>query len=228
LGQGRIGKESPRLGSETEDSGRRGNGKEESEEMWERRFWILNWKRVARGDQVLSFIKNSKFNIPPASGSFELMPGLTGGDVLGGGGGKVVGTRSDADAEEVEAVGIEANAEGGILLGVGPVVDVASGEEEVHLEVVEMEVADLAELQGELGTARAVARVAIFVFPAGVVEEREQADHLRIGVVDAGQIETVAHDGEPMGGAMHGVLPEPELRGNQVPEGVGEILNDGF
>ena len=90
-----------------------------------------------------------------------------------------------------------------------------------------MEVAGLAELQGELGPARAVAWVAIFVFPAGVVEEREQADHLRIGVVDAGQIETVAHDGEPMGGAVHRARIEPELRGNQVPEGVGEILNDG-
>ena len=57
------------------------------------------------------------------------MPGLAGGDGFGGGGGEVFGIRGDTDAAEVEAVGVEADGEGGIGLGRCAVVDLAGGDE---------------------------------------------------------------------------------------------------
>ena len=96
----------------------------------------------------------------------QFMPCTACGDVLGGGGGKPGGVRGNADAAEVEAVGVEADGEGGFGLGWAAVVNLAGGDEEVHALVIELEVAGGAEFEGELGTARAMLRVAGFVFPA--------------------------------------------------------------
>ncbi len=102
------------------------------------------------------------------------MPGLAGGDGLGGGGGEESRVRGDADAAKVEAVGVEADGEGGFGLGWAAVVDLAGGDEEFHADVVEVEMAGLAELAGELCAAWAVLGIAVFVFPAGVVEDGEE------------------------------------------------------
>ena len=146
------------------------------------------------------------------------MPGLAGGDVLGSGGGEEAGIRGDADAAEVEAVGVEANGEGGFGLGRAAVVDVAGGDEEIHAEVVELEVAGLAEREGELRTALAVLGIAIFVFPAGIVEDGEEADDFLIGGMMAGEVEAVAADGAPVGRAVVGLRAETEPGGDEFPE----------
>jgi hypothetical protein len=52
-------------------------------------------------------------------------------------------------------------------------VDVAGGDEKIHAGVVESEVAGLAELRSEKGAARAVLGIAVFVYPAGNVKDRE-------------------------------------------------------
>ncbi len=54
------------------------------------------------------------------------------------------------------------------------------GDEEFHARVVEMETAGLAEVDGELRTARAVAGVGVFIVAAGIVEKGEEADDLLI------------------------------------------------
>lgn len=81
-----------------------------------------------------------------------------------------------------------------------------------------MEVAGLAEIEGELRAAGAVFRVGVFIMPAGVVEESEEADDFLIGGVMAGEVEAVAADGEPVGRAVVGMRTEPELGGDEIPE----------
>lgn len=137
---------------------------------------------------------------------------------MGGGGGEEAGIRGDADATEVEAVGVEADGEGGFGLGRAAVVDLAGGDEEIHAEVIELEVAGLSEIKGELCAAGAVLRVGVFIVSAGVVEEGEEADDFLIGGVMAGEVETVAADGEPVGWAVVGMRTEPELGGDEIPE----------
>jgi hypothetical protein len=146
------------------------------------------------------------------------MPGLAGGDVLGGCCGKQIGIRGDADATEVEAVGVEADGEDRFGLGRSAVVDFAGGDEESHAKVVEVEVAGLAEFQSELCAARAVLRVAVFVLPAGVVEKGEEADDFLVGLVMADEVKSIAADGAPVGGAVVGLRPEAEPGGDDVPE----------
>jgi hypothetical protein len=137
---------------------------------------------------------------------------------LGGGGGEKAGIRCDADSAEVEAVGVEADGEGWFGLGRAAVMDLAGGDEEIHAEVVEVEVSGLAEIEGELRASGAVLGIAIFVFPAGVVEEGEEADDFLIGRVMAGEIEAVAADSEPVRRAVVGMRAEPQLGGDEIPE----------
>lgn len=117
-------------------------------------------------------------------------------------GGKPQRIRGDPDAAKIKPVSIEADGQGGFGLGHAAVVDAAGGDEEFHARVVEMEVAGLAEVDGELRTARAVAGVGVFVVAAGIVEEGEEADDLRVGGMMAAQFHAVAQDGEPMGRAV--------------------------
>jgi hypothetical protein len=97
-------------------------------------------------------------------------------------------------------------------------VDAAGGDEEFHAQVVKLEVAGLAEVDGELGTARAVAGVSVFVVAAGVVEKGEEADDLLIGGMMAAEFHAVAQDGEPMGRAVVGGFRKTELINNELPE----------
>jgi hypothetical protein len=150
--------------------------------------------------------------------SFEFVPGLTGGDGFGGGGGEVFGIRGDADAAEVEAVGVEADGEGGIGLGRCAVVDLAGGDEESHAGVVELVVAGLAVGDGKLCAARTVEGIGVFVLAAGIVEDGEEADDFLIGSMQRGEVEAVATDGEPVGRPVVGVLTEAELGGDELPE----------
>jgi hypothetical protein len=124
----------------------------------------------------------------------EFMPGLAFGDGLGGEGGKEGWVRKNADAAEVETVGVEADGEGGFGLGRAAVVDPASSDEEVHPKIIKLEVAGLAKSESELCTARAVLWVAEFIFPAGVMEKREKANDFLIGGVMAGEVEAIAAD----------------------------------
>ena len=96
--------------------------------------------------------------------------------------------------------------------------DAAGGDEEFHARVVEVEVAGLAEVDGELGTARAVAGVGEFVVAAGVVEEGEEADNLRIRGVVAAEFHAVAQDVEPVGRAMIRGFREAELGDDEIPK----------
>lgn len=146
------------------------------------------------------------------------MPGLAGGDVFGGGGGEQQGIWGDADATEVEAIGIEADGEGGIGLGRAAVVDLAGGDENVHAEVVELEVTGLAEFEGELCATLTVLGVSIFVFPTGVVEDGKKADDFLIGGVKAGEVKAIAANGEPMGWTVVGFHIQAELGGDELPE----------
>jgi hypothetical protein len=80
-------------------------------------------------------------------------------------------------------------------------------------------------LRSEKGAARAVLGIAVFVFPAGIVKDREQPDHLRIRAMDVSKVKTVAADLEPMAWSMVGVRMKAELGGDELPEGdfgVGE------
>jgi hypothetical protein len=148
------------------------------------------------------------------------VPGLAGGDGFRGGGGEVFGIRGDANAAEVEAVGVEADGEGGIGLGRCAVVDLTGGDEEVHGGVGEVEMAGLAEGDGELRAARAVQGISVFVLAAGIVEDGEEADDFLIGSMQRGEVEAVAADGEPVGRPVVGVLAEAELGGDELPEGL--------
>ncbi len=94
------------------------------------------------------------------------MPRLAAGDVLSGGGGEEFGIRGDADSAEVESVGVEADGEGGFGLGRAAVVDLAGGDEEIHAGGVEVEVAGVAEFEGELCASGSVLGIAKFVFTA--------------------------------------------------------------
>lgn len=104
--------------------------------------------------------------------------------------------------------------------------DLAGGDEEVHAEVVELEVTGLAEFDGELCTAGAVLGISIFVFPAGVVEDSEKADDFLIGGVKAGEVEAIAANGEPMGRAVVGFHIQAELGGDELPERVFGSLKE--
>ena len=103
-------------------------------------------------------------------------------------------------------------------MGHAAVVDAAGGDEEFHARVVEMEVAVLAEVDGELGTARAVAGVGVFVVAAGIVEEGKEADDLLVGGMVAAEFHAVAQDGEPMGRAVVGGFGKAELGDDELPE----------
>ncbi len=108
------------------------------------------------------------------------------GDGSGSGSGQQQRIRGNPHAAEVKPVGIEADGEGGFGLGHAAVVDTAGGDEEFHARVVEVEMAGLAEVDGELGAARAVAGVGVFVVAAGIVEKGEEADDLPVsGMVAA-------------------------------------------
>jgi hypothetical protein len=50
------------------------------------------------------------------------------------------------------------------------------------------------------------------------VEQGEEADDFIICRVMAGEVETVAADGEPVGRAVVGMRAEPELGGDEIPE----------
>ena len=103
-------------------------------------------------------------------------------------------------------------------MGHAAVVGAAGGDEEFHAGVVEMEVAGLAEVDGELGTARAVAGVGIFVVATGIVEEGEEADDLLVGGMVAAEFHAVAQDGEPVGRAVVSRFGKAELINNELPE----------
>ena len=103
-------------------------------------------------------------------------------------------------------------------MGHAAVVDAAGGDEKFHAGVVELETAGLAEVDGELGTARAVAGVGVFVVAAGVVEEGKEADDLLVGWMVAAEFHAVAQDGEPMGRAVIGGFGKTELCNDELPE----------
>ena len=134
------------------------------------------------------------------------------------GGRKPQRIRGDADATEVEPVGIEADGEGGFGLGHAAVVDAAGGDEEFHARIFEVEMAGLAEVDGELGTARAVAGVGVFVVAAGIVEEGEEADDLLVGGMVLAEFHSVAQDVEPVGRAVIGGFGKAKLGDDEPPE----------
>lgn len=121
-----------------------------------------------------------------------------GGNGSGGEGGKKGRIRGDADTTEIETVGVEADGKGGVGLGWSAVVDFAGGDEEGHAGVIELEMTSVAKFESELCSARAVLRVPIFIFPAGVVKQGEEPNNLLISRMEAGEVEAVAADRAPV------------------------------
>jgi len=146
------------------------------------------------------------------------VPGKSGGDVACGGCGEQDGVRSDANAAEVKAVGVQADGEGGFGLGSCAVMDLAGGDEKIHAGVVELVVPGLAEFEGELRTALAVLWIPVFVFPAGVMEQRKKPDDLLVGHMMPAEIEAVSQHRAPVAGAMVGMGAEAEPGGDKLPE----------
>ncbi len=70
--------------------------------------------------------------------------------------------------------------------------DLTGGDEEVHRGVGEVEMAGLAEGDGELRPAWAVQGISVFVLAAGIVEDGEEADDFLIGSMQRGEVEAVA------------------------------------
>jgi hypothetical protein len=81
-----------------------------------------------------------------------------------------------------------------------------------------MEVAGLAEVDGELGAARAVAGIGVLIVAAGIVEKGEEADDLLVSGMVAAEFHAVAQDGEPMKSTMNGGYGETELINYELPE----------
>lgn len=146
------------------------------------------------------------------------MPGKSGGDGAGGGCGEENGVWSDTNAAEVQAVGVEADAKGRVGLGWGTVMDLAGGDKEVHACVLEAKVPGISEFNGQLRAARAMERVCVFVFPTGVMEQREEPDDLLVGGMMAAEVEAVAENRAPVSGTMIGVDAEAEPGGDELPE----------
>ncbi len=86
------------------------------------------------------------------------------------------------------------------------------------LDIGDFQEVEEAEVDGELGAARAVAGVGVFVVAAGIVEEGEEADDLRVGGMVAGEFHAVAQDGEPMGRAVVGGFGKAELGDDELSE----------
>lgn len=149
---------------------------------------------------------------------FQFVPGKSGGDVAGGGCGEENGVRGDANAAEVQTVGVEADAKSGIGLGTGTVMNLAGGDEEIHASVVEVEVSGFAEGEGQPRAAASVLRIMEFVLPAGVMEQREKPDDLLVGRMMPAEIQAVAQDRAPVARAMVGMSAETEPGGNELPE----------
>ena len=103
-------------------------------------------------------------------------------------------------------------------MGHAAVVDAAGGDKEFHARVVDLEMAGLAEFDGELGTARAMAGVGVFIVAAGIVEEGKEADDLQVGGMVAAEFHAVAQDAEPVGRAVVGGFGKAELGNNELPE----------
>ena len=153
------------------------------------------------------------------SWSFEFVPGSADGDGFGGGGGEENRIRDHSNAAEIQTVRVKADSEGWIGLGFAAVVDIAGRDEKIHAGVVESEMAGLAEGQSEKRAAGAVLGIGVFVFPAGIVKEREETNHFRIRTVDAGEVKAVVADFEPMAWSVVGMGIKSELTGNKLPEG---------
>ena len=96
--------------------------------------------------------------------------------------------------------------------------DLASGDEEFHAGVVEVEVPGLAKFEGQLPAARAVLWIPEFVFPARVMEQREKPDHLLVGRMMPAEIEAVAQNCAPVTEAMVAMGAETEPGGDELPE----------
>jgi hypothetical protein len=92
------------------------------------------------------------------------------------------------------------------------------GKRDWILDIGDFQEVEEAEVDGELGAARAVAGVGVFVVAAGIVEKGEEADDLLVGGMMAAEFHAVAQDGEPMKRTMDGGHRETELINNELPE----------
>lgn len=146
------------------------------------------------------------------------MPGFAGSDVFCSCGGQAPGIRGDADAAEVEAVGVEADGEGGVGLGRSTIVDVAGGDEKLHARVVELEMPGLPIFDGKLRAARAMAGVSVFVVTPRVVKDRKKTDNFHFSVVAAAKLHAVSQDLEPVGGAMAAGFGQSKLAHDPLPK----------
>ena len=126
------------------------------------------------------------------------------------------GIRGDAEAGEVEAVGVPAGADGGVV-GMGDVGVAVTGEAEgLKLAFVERHESGGVEFAGESGPARAVAGVGAVVEAARVMEEGEIAHDGGVGSGGWGKEEPVALDPPP--------VADPVDAGRKV-DGAGSTLD---
>ncbi len=96
--------------------------------------------------------------------------------------------------------------------------DPAGSDQQVHAVIFEDEVADLAELDSKLGTARAMLGIAVFALAAGIVKNGKQTHHFDIRSMMTCEMEAVAEDRQPVPGTVNRIAPKPELGGDELPE----------
>jgi hypothetical protein len=78
--------------------------------------------------------------------------------------------------------------------------------------------ASLEEVDGEMRPALAVLWVTVFVFPAGIMEDGEEAHNFFIGSMQLSEVESIAPNCHPVGRTVISVLAKAELSGDQFPE----------
>jgi hypothetical protein len=76
----------------------------------------------------------------------------------------------------------------------------------------------LTEFDSELPTARTVLWISVFVFPAGVMKDCEEADNFLICIVKISKIKSVTADVHPVRRTVIRMLSESELFCDELPE----------
>jgi hypothetical protein len=148
------------------------------------------------------------------------------GDFAGEFGIHEAGMRCDADAAEVQPVGIPTGADGGVVVMVAGGVPGAGMVKEFEMLVGQIEEFS-AQRERERGTACAVVGVVTIVFPAAVVKEGEKAHDRDDGLAVCGDDECIPLDPPPVGRAVDRMRWECRGQGGHVLPEPLEIDGDG-
>ena len=124
---------------------------------------------------------------------------------------------SDADPSEIESVGIPTGLHGCVAVGKTIRMQRASLMEECEIPVAEFKRAST-QLDGEFSASATVVMIAVFVEPAGVVEDGEQLHNVRPGPGQLRQPPAGFHNPRPMNRSMHSSPGQPVLGAYRLDE----------